>query len=115
MSDMEALRPDSSLQMAKAETLPFVKTLTLITVALAAAALAPSAFGADLIDRNAVGVKITANTKGEALLTYSKAGKVKHVLVWGAMGARTPVKGGQQVKFKLDYAGGYGKYHTAYW
>jgi hypothetical protein len=62
-----------------------------------------------------VGVKIAANSKGEALLTYTKAGKVKHVLVWGAENARVPAKGGQQVKFKLDYAGGYGKYHTAYW
>jgi hypothetical protein len=95
--------------------LPFVKSLMLITVALTAAALGPPAFAADLVDRNATGVKIAANTKGEALLTYTKAGKVKHVLVWGAMGARTPSKGGQQLKFELDYAGGYGKYHTAYW
>jgi len=92
-----------------------VKTLSLIAVALLAAALAPTALGADLLDRNATGVKVAANSKGEALFTYSKGGKVKHVLVWGAMGARTPVKGGQQLKFKFDYAGGYGKYHTAYW
>lgn len=80
-----------------------------------AAAQAPAAFGADLIDRNAAGVKIAANSKGEALLTYAKAGNVKHVLVWGAVDARVPAKGGQQLKFKLDYAGGYGKYHTTYW
>jgi hypothetical protein len=80
-----------------------------------AAALADSTSAAQLVDRNAAGVKIAANAKGEALLTYSKAGAVKHVLVWGAANARVPVKGGQQVKFSLDYAGGYGKYHTAYW
>ena len=87
----------------------------LITVALTAAALGPPAFAADLVDRNAVGVTLAANAKGEALLTYTKAGKVKHVLVWGAMGARVPSKGGQQLKFKFDYAGGYGKYRTTYW
>jgi hypothetical protein len=60
-------------------------------------------------------VKIAANAKGEALLTYSAAGKVKHVLVWGAMGAKEPTSGGKQLKFSLDYAGGYGKYHNTYW
>src|SRR4051812_41523699 len=92
-----------------------MRLFVLPIVALLAAALAGSAFGADLIDRNATGVKLAVNTKGEALLTYNKAGKTKHVLVWGAVGARVPVKGGQQVKFRLDYAGGYGKYRKPYW
>jgi hypothetical protein len=60
-------------------------------------------------------VKIAANAKGEALLTYAKAGQLKHVLVWGALGAKEPTSGGKQVKFSLDYAGGYGKYRTTYW
>jgi hypothetical protein len=89
--------------------------LTLLVAAFWVAALADHASAAQLVDRNAVGVKIAANAKGEALLTYTKAGKVKHILVWGAENARVPVKGGQQVKFSLDYAGGYGKYHTTYW
>jgi hypothetical protein len=92
-----------------------VRLLILLAAALMAAALADSTSAAQLVDRNAVGVKIAANAKGEALLTYTKAGKVKHILVWGAANARVPVKGGQQVKFALDYAGGYGKYHTTYW
>src|SRR5262245_54418447 len=74
-----------------------------------------SAFAAQLVDRNATNVKLATNTKSEALLTYKKGGKVKHVLVWGAINANQPAKGGSQVKFKLDYAGGYGKYRTAYW
>ncbi len=84
-------------------------------VLAAAALVTPSAFGAQLIDRNASGVKIAVNAKGEALLTYTAAGKLKHVLAWGAEDARVPTPGGQQVKFKLDYAGGWGKYHTLYW
>jgi len=74
-----------------------------------------SAFAAQLVDRNAANVKLATNTKSEALLTYSKAGKIKHVLVWGAINANQPSKSGSQVKFKLDYAGGYGKYRKPYW
>jgi hypothetical protein len=89
--------------------------LKTVLVALAALVLAGTANAAQLIDRNASQVKLSISTKSEALLTYNKAGAVKHVLVWGAINAAPPVKGQTQVKFKLDYAGGYGKYHTAYW
>jgi hypothetical protein len=78
-------------------------------------AFAPSAVAAQLVDRNVSGLKLTVNTKGEALLTYHKAGAVKHVLVWGAINAKVPTPGGKQVKFSLDYSGGYGKYHNVYW
>jgi len=89
--------------------------LGLVAALLTALAFAGTANAAQLIDRNASHVKLSINTKSEALLTYSKAGKVKHVLVWGAINAAPPVKGQHQVAFKLDYAGGYGKYHTTYW
>ncbi len=89
----------------------------LLILGLAALALAATgtASAAQLIDRNATGVKITANAKGEALLTYTKAGAAKHVLIWGAENARVPTAGGKQVKFSLDYAGGWGRYHKLYW
>jgi hypothetical protein len=86
-----------------------------LPLVLAALALTGTASAAQLIDRNATGVKIAANAKGEGLLTYSAAGKLKHVLLWGAMGATVPTQGGKQEKFKLDYSGGWGKYHTVYW
>jgi hypothetical protein len=54
------------------------------------------------------------NTKGEALITYTD-GSVKHVLASGAVNAIAPTKARAQVAFKLDYAGGWGKYHTTYW
>jgi hypothetical protein len=57
-----------------------------------------------------------ANAKGEAMLTYTAAGKLKHVLAWGAVNAMAPTPRRKQVAFKLDYSGGYGKYHrTTYW
>ena len=56
------------------------------------------------------------NGKGEALVTYTVGGTKKHLLVWGALNAKPPTKGGQQVAFKLDYSGGYGKYdEEKYW
>jgi hypothetical protein len=84
-------------------------------VLIAAFAGAGAAHAAQLIDRNATGVQIRTNTKGEALLTYHKAGAVKHILVWGAINASAPSPSTHQVKFSLDYAGGYGKYHKPYW
>lgn len=92
-----------------------MKIAALLLLSVSTAVFASSALGAQLIDRNVSGLKITANAKGEALLTYHKAGAVKHVLVWGAENARVPTAGGKQVKFSLDYSGGYGKYHTVYW
>jgi hypothetical protein len=37
------------------------------------------------------------------------------VLVWGAINALPPTQGARQVKFKLDYSGGWGTRHTLYW
>jgi hypothetical protein len=92
-----------------------VSRLTLLLVAVLAAVLASSANASQLIDRNATGVKLEVNTKGEALITYRAGGKVKHVLAWGAANAIAPTQSRPQVAFKLDYAGGWGKYHTDYW
>jgi hypothetical protein len=80
------------------------------------ALLAPAPVSASqLIDRNASNVKLAVNDKGEALLTYSAAGKTKHVLAWGAVNAIAPTTARKQVAFSLDYSGGYGKYHRDYW
>src|SRR5919199_4452193 len=81
---------------------------------LALALAGPSA-ASQLIDRDAAGVKLAVNTKGEALLTYRTGGALKHVLVWGAVNAKTPNKSVPQVKFAKDYSGGWGKYHKLYW
>ena len=88
-----------------------------VTVAalLAFLVAAGGASAAQLIDRNASNVRISIDAKGEALLTYDKAGATKHVLIWGAVNALPPTPGARQVKFRLDYAGGWGKYRTLYW
>jgi hypothetical protein len=85
---------------------------------LAALALGIGVAPADasqLINRNVADVKLAVNGKGEALVTYTEDGSVKHVLAWGAVNANPPTSSGKQVEFSLDYSGGYGKYHTNYW
>src|SRR6059058_877578 len=89
--------------------------VSLLLVVLVVSVFASTANASTLIDRNASGVKLTVNAKGEALVTYAAAGKAKHVLAWGATNAIAPTRARTQVDFKLDYAGGWGKYHTDYW
>jgi hypothetical protein len=87
----------------------------LATLLLAGAA-AGAASASQLIDRNATHVSLRVNPKQEAMITYTAGGKVKHVLAWGAIDAKAPTRGGTQVSFKLDYSGGYGRYHVQhYW
>ena len=83
--------------------------------AVAAAVAAPAATASQLIDRNATGVKLEVTAKGEAMVTYTAGGKLKHVLAWGAVNAIPPTRSRAQVAFKLDYSGGYAKYHKNYW
>ena len=90
-------------------------SLSCLLVALAALAAAGRVSAAQLIDRDATGVTIAINTKGEALLSFRTGGAEKHVLVWGAVNALAPSPDTRQVRFRLDYAGGWGKYHTVYW
>jgi hypothetical protein len=86
-----------------------------LAASLAAAGVASAS---QLIDRNAQNVRLEVNSKEEALLSYTAGGKQRHVLVWGAVDARQSSQGGHQVRFQLDYSGGWGKYHhryAAYW
>jgi hypothetical protein len=78
--------------------LGFALTLTFLAASTASAS--------ELIDRNATGVRLAANAKGEALLTYRARGRLQHVLVRGAVNARPPVRGRPQVRFAKDYSGG---------
>ena len=88
----------------------------LLVAATAALASATTAGASQLIDRDAAHATLNVNAKGEAMVTYSSAGKVKHVLAWGAVNALAPTQARKQVAFTLDYSGGYGKYRqNAYW
>ncbi|HEY6962703.1 MAG TPA: hypothetical protein VI408_12495 [Gaiellaceae bacterium] len=52
---------------------------------------------------------------GRALVEFTEAGKRRHVLVWGAINARTPDSGLPQVRFAHDYSGGLKLEHRAMW
>ena len=92
------------------------RRLVALAIALAAAlVVAAAASASQLIDRNATGVRLAVNARGEALLTYRARGGLHHVLAWGAVDARHPTSGQRQVRFQKDYAGGWGKYHGEYW
>lgn len=92
-----------------------MRVLVLLAVLVAAAVASSTASASELIDRDASGVKLAVNAKGEALLTYTASGKLKHVLAGGAVNAIAPTTARKQVEFELDYAGGWGKYHRDYW
>jgi hypothetical protein len=79
----------------------------------AMAVLAGTANASQLIDRNATHVSLAIDAKGEAIVTYKDAGKLKHVLAWGAVNAIAPSRSHKQVAFKLDYSGGYAEYKKA--
>jgi hypothetical protein len=81
-----------------------------------AAAFVASASASQLVNRDVNGISLAVNGKGEALVSYTTVrGSAQHVLVWGAVNARQPNRALKQVRFNLDYAGGWGKYHKQYW
>ncbi|MGA9760968.1 MAG: hypothetical protein WBQ14_00890 [Gaiellaceae bacterium] len=104
--------------MRKTSRLP-IRLFLVVCVAVLAGVLTSSANASQLIDRNALNVRLSVNKAGIAMLTYSKRGerkKIYHVLAKGAINARPPIKGTNQVAFKLDRAGGWGFFRNGnYW
>jgi hypothetical protein len=89
-----------------------------LLVVLAAVAAATRAVASEpLQDANVTFDSLKVNARGEALLTYRRSdGRLRHVLVWGAINARAPSQDVPQVRFRRDYAGGWGKYRNGkYW
>ena len=67
-------------------------------------------------DVNVSDVSLAVNARGEALVVYRREdGRVRRVLVWGAVDARHPTRDVPQVRFRFDYAGGWGKYRREVW
>ena len=92
------------------------RRLFVIWALLALAAIgAQGASASQLIDRNASSIKLAVNNSGLALITYRTNGEVHHVLAWGAINALQPTRGRYQVKFSLDYSGGWGTFRRDVW
>ena len=87
-----------------------MRILLYALTALAVLAVASTATASQVISTSTgTNIKLGVNVKGEAMLTYTSAGKVVHVLAWGAVNAIAPTQGGKQVAFTLAYDGGYQK------
>lgn len=87
-----------------------------LVASVAVLLIAPAGAGASqMIDRNATHVSIAVNSQNRAVVSYVRGGAWHHVLVWGAINARRPSKAEKQVKFRLDYSGGYGSFGSGYW
>jgi hypothetical protein len=92
-----------------------MRLLLLILLVFAAQAL-PALASDPLSDTSVTNFQLAVSTKGEALLGYTlPSGRLRHVLVWGAVNALPPTPGTPQVKFHFDYAGGWGTYRRAVW
>jgi hypothetical protein len=93
------------------------RRLAVVACGLCACAFASPAFASQLIARNATHVRLEVNAHGKALITYRSGGRVRHLLAWGAVNARPrPSQPGlPQVKFRLDYSGGWARYRRPLW
>jgi hypothetical protein len=89
----------------------YIFAIAVAALLMVTANVQPSA-ASQLIDRNATDVKLAVDSRGEAMITYRADGQLKHVLAWGAVNAVPSAADATQVAFKLDYSGGYGKYHV---
>jgi hypothetical protein len=93
-----------------------VRSRFLILISIVVAFLAPGAASAsELVDRNATDVKLSVSRNGQAVVSYKARGKRWNVLTWGAINAIQPTTARAQVKFRLDYSGGWGTYHRDVW
>lgn len=92
-------------------------SVCLVLLAFAATwAAEPAAASTPLSDFNVSGVSLEVNRAGQALVSYTRQdGSPRHVLVSGAINARTPDPSVPQVRFRFDYAGGWGTYRRAVW
>jgi hypothetical protein len=88
-----------------------------LATSLAALVLAAPALASEpLSDVGISAPRLQVNAKGEALVTYRRAGgAIRRVLVWGAVNSHHPSPDVRQVRFRYDYAGGWGKYRRRYW
>src|SRR4051794_5006172 len=90
--------------------------LVLALTVAALLALAGTASAADRLGVDASNVKLAVSKDGKtALATFMSGGRVRHVLVWGAVNALPPSRTVPQVRFKLDFSGGWGTQHKLVW
>jgi hypothetical protein len=88
--------------------------LVAIAAAVSLAVSGPAA-ATFIVARNPKAPTLEVDSSGRALITFTAAGKVQHVLVWGAVNALPPTRGKPQIAFRVDFSGGYGIKKPGYW
>jgi hypothetical protein len=90
-----------------------------LLVLVLTATLTPAAFASEILsDKNVRNPTLKVNKRGHALVQYTREnGTRRNVLLWNAVnGVANSEAGPAQVKFKLDYSGGWGAFRKAnYW
>ena len=83
-------------------------TLLLALASAAACLAAPgTASATQKITVNGSDYQLRVDAKGRAVVSWTKKGVRQHAAVWGAINARHPDPDRPQVKFTIDYSGGY--------
>jgi hypothetical protein len=91
-----------------------VKVVVFLTIVALAAARAAAA--SDRVALNASDLRLAVSASGkQAMLTYTQGGKTRHTLVWGAINALPPSESRPQVRFEIDWTGGWATYGHALW
>jgi hypothetical protein len=92
-----------------------MRSLRLLAIAAVLVA-APAAHASDRIGLNASHVRLAVSKDGKrALVTFVAQGKTRHVLVWGAINALPPSETVPQVRFRIDWTGGWETYGHTIW
>jgi hypothetical protein len=92
-----------------------MKAASMVAAVLAAGLVTEASAASQLITRDATRIRLAVDTNGQALITYRDRGVMRHVLAWGAINAVPPARGARQVRFKLDYSGGWGTRRRHIW
>src|SRR5436190_9862943 len=82
-----------------------------VIAALLVLAVPARATASDRLDVNASRVRLAVNRQGLAMVTYRAKGRTVHAIVWGALNALPPSQAVPQVRFQIDWTGGWADFH----
>jgi hypothetical protein len=89
--------------------------LAALVVPAFAVALPQAAHASEKVTDNARNVTLKVDNAGHAVVSWTRAGRRHHAAVWGAINARHPNPSIPQVKFRIDYSGGYKRLGYPLW
>jgi hypothetical protein len=94
---------------------PRTAVFAAVVFAVLALALPAPAAASQLIARDTSSERLVVARDGKVLVTYHAQGRLHRVLAWGALNARAPDQARTQVRFALDYSGGWSRFGRPLW